>query len=105
MEKPKQQIDKFYDYMKCRDYIEKKYGYKTRNFANCKYTGKPDDAPYQDFWHYLCDRMGVQNGCTFELDINDIDNAEEGWQKKIILDFLNEFGTGKNQAVTFHVEW
>jgi len=106
MNKPKQKSAKYYDYRECRDYIEKKYGYETRNFANRKYTGKPDDAPSQDFWLYLCNKHGVGNDCTFELDINDVDYAaEEEWQKKIILDFLNEFGKGKYQGVVFHVEW
>lgn len=49
-------VDKFEEL--CLKKYDRKRDY--RNWANKQFTGKPDDPPYRDFWHKICDE--VHNG-------------------------------------------
>ena len=108
MKKPKKHTKESYSYSECRKYLEKKYGYDERNYANTKYDGTPDDAPYQDFWHFVCDFANPNNGSYFTMDNFWLDKkygAKEEWQRTIIEYYLSEFGEGKNREIEFYVWW
>ena len=105
MKKPIPKTKTSYNYNECLDYIKTKYGYDPDNFANCKFTGKPDDPPFQNFWGYLCECMEIHNGCYIYFNTFWMDNAPEEWQKKIFKDFLTEFGEGIDQEIVFWVSW
>lgn len=67
LEKPKQKIKKYYDYNKCRNYLEKKYNYDERDYAG-KYKNRyHEDKPYLDFWHWVCDNFDIHNGCMINF--------------------------------------
>jgi hypothetical protein len=105
MKKPNEKTRQYYDYHECQDYLQKKYGYDERNYADHKFTGKPDDAPYQDFWHFVIEMTNLNNGTFIYMNNDWLESAKEPWQKEIIEHYLSEFGKGKNREVQFFVAW
>ena len=74
-----------YHYNELVEYVEKKYGIKTRGFR------RELDGKYRDFWHFLMDRYGLGLGRYMTLSDETGDGAEE-WQQEILALFLIEFG-------------
>jgi hypothetical protein len=108
MNKPEKHTRTFYDYNECCKYIEDKYGIDTRNFAGKTFGGDNDDAPYQDFWHHLCDSVEMHNGCYFFMSDEAIDEeygVQEEWIRTIYEYFLSEFGEGTDREIEFYVWW
>lgn len=103
--KPKIQTTSFYDYIECRDYLQRKFGYDERDFSG-KFTHRSESAPYQDFWHFVCDKFEPTNGdlIVFSNDTRRLCN--EDWQKDILEHYLAEFGDKKNnREVTLRTYW
>lgn len=108
----------FLDYHEVIAYIEQKYGVDTRNYAKHMYTGKPDDPPYQDFWHWVMDRNEVHNGCDIIIDPSQVErdyaecktlkdhadfkNSYPLFVQEILKMIGDEFG---NEEHLFWVEW
>ena len=106
MKKPVQYTKTYYDYHECRDYICDKYKCDIDNFANKKYTGKPNDPPFQCFWHFVIDKTNCSNGTTFPMSNEWLKESKPNdWQKTVIEYFLSEFGKGKNREIEFYVSW
>jgi len=105
MNKPKKRTREYLDYNECAKWIENKYKVDLRNYAGKKFTGKPDDPPYQDFWHYIVDSGDVSNGCFFYLDLYYIDGCTD-WQKEILKMFKDEFEEYiEGTCIEFWVDW
>lgn len=103
MEKPsKRVIVEAFDWSECTNFIEKKYNIKTHDYAG-KYRGNPD-APYQDFWHFICHTNDIHNGGMLYLDSYLMDGAED-WQKQILQLYFDEFKEPNRDGVSFWVEW
>jgi len=109
MNKPVKRVHEYYDYNECRNYLEEKYGYDERDYAN-KLTARgigskadDDSVPYQDFWHYICDCTDIYNGCDFTMYSDWMDDAED-WQKEILQHYFDEFGD-ENGEIEFNVLW
>jgi len=107
MKKPTKHSKEYYNYNKCRNYLEKKYKYKERDFAN-KYPNKKkpyeedESKPYLDFWHWVVDNYDIHNGCFITFDKNF--QPEEDWQKEIYNHYIEEFGN-ENGEVELYVSW
>lgn len=105
MEKPTKKTVQFYDYVECSNHLQKKYSYDERNYAGKKFNGKKDDAPYQDFWHFVLYKTDLGNDSYFTMDNSWLKDAKEPWQKEILERYLSEFGEGKDREICFHVWW
>lgn len=44
---------KYYDFTDMWDALKLELKKDLHNYAGTKYSGKKDDAPYQNFWHYM----------------------------------------------------
>ena len=92
MRKPEPTTQKpAYDWTEITHYIEEKYNIDIRNYA----TWRPGNKnPYQDFWHWFCDRYNFANESYvqvyFEEDLREA-NMED-WQKEIAKLYIKEFG-------------
>jgi len=98
MKKPEKGVIKTgYDYFKCRDYLEEKYGYKERDLYN-----------HRDFWYFVydCDGGYITNGGFFTM-LEEWGEDAEDWQKQILGYYMDEFGEGEpgNREITFWLEW
>lgn len=70
-----------------------------------KYSENKPDAPYQDFWHWMCDHNEVSNPCVASIDSDYIDD-EEPWVKEVIEHIMKEFATPEdNGFLNFWVSW
>ena len=156
MKKPRKHTRSLHDYSECNDYIEKKYGINTRDYAGlfgpeydkrtkqaCQDVGvdyadlvedlagkdnkdpevqrklenrkkvyarqKEIEPPYQDFWHWIIDACGVENGGTIVLGEDMIEEDEkELWYAKILNLFLKEFGKKNSEGfleAEFETSW
>lgn len=107
MKKPKKRPQAaILHYNEARNYIEAKYKIDVRNYKGRKYTGKPDDAPYCDFWHWMLEKNGdCTNGSVIYMPFEYLnDAATEEWVKEILRLFKKEFGPRKNDLEMW-VEW
>jgi hypothetical protein len=109
--KPKKHVSEpYWDYHEVAHFINKKYKVDIDNFAGHKYTGKKNDMPYQNFWHWICDFNEIHNGSYFELDLVDgiADEVEDekcgtpAWVKEILKMFLDEF---EEEVMYFRAVW
>lgn len=84
MQKPVQQTKKYFDYDDCFKWI-------------CQEYGKP---PF-DFWNFIFEYIGFENGSYIYL--TDLLYAEdtELWQKYVVQNFVQEFG----EDAEYWVEW
>ena len=106
--KPSQNVIHYYNYNECRNYLEKKYGYDERDYAN-KYvydsngmaTKRNHDVPYQDFWHWVVDRFDVTNGGM--ITFSKYTTPEEDWQKEIYQRYMDEFA--ENGELIMKTSW
>lgn len=104
---PKKYTKTYYDYNEVASYLEKFHGKTFRDYAN-KY-GKQgnENAPYQDFWHWICDCSGgtVNNGSFIYLpDISYVDDPEtEDWKKEILQYFHDFLGDAYHEEM--YVSW
>ncbi len=108
MNKPKIKKVEYMDYSECCDYLEKKFGYEERNYKKHRYDladGHPDNPPYCDFWHWVCDRFNISNGSSFSFSNDSLDSVEEDWQSEILEHYLAEFGEGPNREVNLIASW
>ncbi len=100
MIKPKLQTREYLDYSECAKYIANKLGVEDlRDFAG-RYTTKGENvsAPYQDFWHFLCDGE-INNGAITYIGTDM--GCEEEWQQRICNAFVEEFG----EEAPYLMEW
>lgn len=110
MEKPQKHTRSIYNYSECNDYIEKKYGIKTRDYAGYfgEDFGKREvDPPYQDFWHWIIISRGEGDIIVLSEDLIEA-GEEEFWYAKILKLFLNEFGEKNSEGVLeaeFDISW
>lgn len=100
LERPKMKTKQYYDYIECRNYLEKKYKFKERSFGKDK----------KDFWFtIMCKYYNICNGIfiTFsENTLDDIENTPEiEWAAEIYKYFLNEFSDPETGEVEFGVWW
>ena len=113
--KPKKQIKEYYDYHKCRDYLQEKFGYNERDYAGRfnkkgkRITKVTLEIPYQDFWHWVLDKHEVHNGSflTFDrqsLKYYDEDKTIKPWQREIYCHYLDEFADEKGE-LEMYVWW
>jgi hypothetical protein len=86
---PQKHTESYYEFNEVMHYLEKKHRKSFRNYAGTKFTGKPDDAPYQDFWHYMLDFSVVHNGGPVNMPELDYDFHPE-WVREI-LGYFKEF--------------
>jgi len=121
LKKPEKRVEiPSYNYMKCRDYVEKKYGFKERGFmgfnTSLSYFRKDVDLEdtkcgYRDFWHWIIDIYHVFNGCHFTMDECEIFDILEfkpdDWRYQITEKFMDEFGEGEvgSRTIPFFVFW
>lgn len=96
-QKPQPKIRKIYNWRELRLYIEDKYECDIRDYAG-KFSGNPvdDDAPYQDFWHVMLERLPIRNGAVINVSWTDFlasDFNNEGWVLEIVGFFVAEFGS------------
>ena len=109
MNKPTKQTKTCYDYHQCRNYLQDKYGYNERDYANRFKKPYNASAPYQDFWHFVLEMApNITNGSFFVMDEYWLDEASHEWQKQILNYYLDEFGeyedTG-SRTIEFYIEW
>jgi len=97
-----------YDYHECSRYLEQRDSYSERNYAG--WTPRdPEAAPYQDFWHFVCERApDITNGSTFIMEEAWKEDATS-WQCDILDKYLTTFGetdpsTGE-RYIEFYVDW
>ncbi len=98
MKKPQKKypLPKMYDWHEVETYIQKKYKRELRNWAGHEFTGRPDDPPYQDIWHYIVDGSDVHNGSSFYLQFEDpyIPDGSE-WVREVLDIIQKEFAPGE----------
>lgn len=113
MDKPQKKTKSFYDYLKCSEYLEKKYNYKEHDYAGkYKWEGNKiveynENVPHLNFWHYVCDHYNISNGCfiTFSKEFLDDNNSNmPEFVKKIYNYYLDEFAD-ENGEIEFLVSW
>lgn len=113
MNKPQKETKTYYDYHKCRDYLQKKYKYDERDYAGrYKHRGEKivsmnEEKPYLDFWHWVCDNYSVHNGCfiTFYKDVlEDLNKDDEKWMKEIYTHYIEEFADDSGE-LEMYVWW
>ncbi|MHA2280198.1 MAG: hypothetical protein ACXAC5_04925 [Promethearchaeota archaeon] len=108
MDKPVKKTMEYLDFNECQEWINHKYNINIRNYAGMKFTGKPDDPPYQDFWHSILHRTEINRGSFFWLDIGfwkDDDRAPD-WEKEILKMFEDEFEEYiEGDGIEFWVDW
>jgi hypothetical protein len=96
LKKPTKKTTKYYDYHEVTKYLEKLHGKDFRDYAGKFTKDGNDDAPYQDFWHWICDHNEVSNGCYIFLpdwDYHMNSKDTEPWKKEIMqyyYDFLGQ---------------
>ena len=94
------------DYHECRDYLQEKYNYKERNYANRTFGGDNNDAPYLDFWHWVVDACEVHNGGIMTFHKEMLEQFEDDDFHHIILTYyFNEFCPPDKDSIDFLVEW
>lgn len=104
MNKPesKQQNEPVYDWHEIESYIEFKYNKKVRDWAG-KWISKDRTLPYQDFWHWLIDNGGINNGSYFYIhtpsypDFEEDCKPEEPWINEILEILDKEFPEAKGE--------
>lgn len=78
----------YWDYHEVARYIEHKHDVQLENYAGWKPSGKNEEKPYQNFWHWISDRQEVHNGSHFYLNVYERDEPENkytpGWVKEIL---------------------
>lgn len=103
MKKPtaKSRKGKYLDWSDSCKYLESICGKELRNYAGRKYTGMPNDPPYQDFWHWIVHHNdGMANGSEFSIPMSQYTN-EEPWVMEILALIKSEFG----DEPIFWAEW
>jgi len=100
MTKPKPRKEEVLYLQDCEKYVAHKLGLHDLRDTLGKFA-KPlkknwEEIEYRDFWHFLCDKQEVHNGC----DIWMLDEGDEPWQTEIVNCFLDEFGDGP-----YRVNW
>lgn len=62
-----------YQWRDVEEWVLHRTGRAMRDWAG-KFSKKRDDyekVPYQDLWHWICDRSDIHNGCYFYLILDD----------------------------------
>lgn len=108
MDKPTRLTLTAYDYNACRAYLQARDGYDERDYAGRFSTGDRT-RPYQDFWHFLCDRAPELHNGSFLTLCEWWKEGAEPWQQEILDKYLTTFGvrdpaTGE-RCVTLYVSW
>ncbi len=104
--KKKQIHGPVYHYNEVMAYIREKYGKDTRNWRGTKFTGKKDDAPYCDFWHWILDRNEISNGCFFTLYIDEEEYFKDDFEKEWVTEIFDILKKEFNETeFEFWVEW
>lgn len=103
---PEKRPDDSYDYHEVRDWLNHMYERDDRDVLGKFKTGGDPDAEYRDFWHFVCDRTEIGNGCLFIMYEEWTEDAND-WQKEIIEQYLKNFGEGEqgDREIQFWVEW
>lgn len=107
MDKPQPETVTQYDFMKCRTFVDEKYGIDQNDYAGRWKKGQHnEDAPYQDFWHFIVERGDVHNDSTFTMFESWGEDAED-WQKLILGYYMDEFGSGATpeRSIAFSISW
>lgn len=108
LEKPKKKSKEYYDYRECRDFIENKFGYKTRDYLNKynkSFNEEINDVKFLDFWSWIVKNYEISNGCFICFSREFLEESDiEDWQARIYNDFLDEFAD-ENGEVEFYVWW
>lgn len=106
---PKKRTMEYWDYNEVIEYVEEKYGFKSRDYAGKFYGNESPDArghapapeaDYLDFWHWLLDRVDVHNGCLVYLSVSDwlADEDTPAWVKEILQKIYDEFQEDEMQV-------
>lgn len=107
-DKPTPQTHTAYDYHACRNYLQAQGGYDERDYAGKWLAPDPAQVPYQDFWHFVCDKGDVRNDSFFTMSSAWAEGAEP-WQQEILHKYLDAFGTTDphtgEQTIDFFVSW
>jgi hypothetical protein len=107
MKKPTKKTKSYYDYIQCRDYLQKKYDYNERDYAGKFKNRDKEDVPYQDFWHWVIEHYQVCNGCfiTFSKEYLECDGKEsEAWVREIYKHYIDEFAD-ENGELEMYCWW
>ena len=102
--KPKQYMEKYYEWNEMVDFIEGKYKCDIRDYAN-SISSLNDEIPYQDFWHELIEyNSEIGNNQIADIDFTDMKKQykDEKWVRKICDMFIKEFG---NKVLHIQTNW
>lgn len=91
-----------YQWNEVVEWVQQQSGRDVRDWAG-KYTDNRPDAPYQDFWHVICNGGGIHNGCFFWVSLNPND-YEEDFCKEIVSVIAKEFPECEGEMYCW-VEW
>lgn len=106
MKKPVKKARKpFYNYNKCRNFLQNKYDYEERDYAGKFKKGNANkDAPYLDFWHWVIENYDINNGCYITFHKDTLEEIEPAWIKEIYSHYIEEFADESGELVMW-VEW
>jgi hypothetical protein len=96
-----------FDYLECCAYLEKKYGYKERDYHETYPQDNDDWEDYMDFWHWVLDKgYSISNDSNFTMYEEWGEDALP-WQKEILMRYMDEFGTGDlgEREIYFWISW
>jgi len=99
-----------YDYHEIEKWIEKKTGRKLSDWAGRHTATKSTEVvPYQNFWHWLCDDLYVQNNSYFEIECDPetagaLAKTSKAWVKDI-LDVINAEFPDAEGRLNCYVAW
>jgi hypothetical protein len=96
-----------YSYTDVIHYLEKKYKFNSRDFANKHGGDSESDRPYQDFWHWVVGnddeiRNGSYTGICVDYFLENSDTPD--WVKTILGYFKKEFPED-SEYMEMWVEW
>lgn len=62
LKKPQKVTKTYYDYHEVAGYLEKKHKKDFRDYGNKYGKNGDENAPYLNFWHFICENNEVHNG-------------------------------------------
>ena len=93
----------YYEWSEVQDYLEDQFQKNIRDWAGKFGKDGKDEAPYQDFWHWIINHYDVENGGFLQMtptwDLGRLTPKTE-WCRPI-LEALQEFGEEPLTVRTF----
>ena len=109
--KLKQVEHKCYYWDEIDEYIRKKYLRDLRDWSgkwvSCHGADPDETQPYQDFWHWMCDHIEIQNDSFVTLWC-EVEEVEEPWVQEILTILRKEFFEGSDEEmlnIELYVSW